>query len=474
MPIIAVIFLVISTMTTLIFSAPKAIHLKFLYPGFVTFFLFMVLPIIFTIYIGFTNLSTGHLLSKSEVFNILLEEKNILKDESPYTFYLYKSDNKIYIEVTDFNSKPLFATISEKGSEHKIELTYQTPTLKKRLSLSEVYKLKILLKSKLFILPNQKIISYFRVDKLITLSNRFSSPDGINLLEIKSGRTYHSNDELGFFEYKGAYLAPGYYTNVGLKNFSSLINNEQIKGPFLKVLIWTFIWALLSVILSFSLGLLIALILNQKKMKFKLLYRLLFVIPYSIPFFISVLVFRGLLNKDFGIINELLSYIQVSPIPWLEDPIWAKVSVLLVNLWLGFPYMLLIITGILQSIPESIYEAAAIDGASPIQKLRHLTLPLVMNSIGPLLVGTFAFNLNNFVGIYLLTGGLPPMQGTSTPVGETDILISYTYRLAFEGGAGQNFGLASSIAIFIFIIIAILTLINFRLTGVIGKKDSHE
>ena len=134
--------------------------------------------------------------------------------------------------------------------------------------------------------------------------------------------------------------------------------------------------------------------------------------------------------------------------------------------------MFLIVTGILQSIPESLYEAAKLDGAGRIATFKNITLPLIMSAVGPLLVGSFAFNLNNFVGIYLLTGGGPPIPGASTAVGETDILISYTYRLAFEGGQGQDFGLASSIALFIFLIVSILTLINFKLSRM-GSADEE-
>ena len=179
------------------------------------------------------------------------------------------------------------------------------------------------------------------------------------------------------------------------------------------------------------------------------------------------------MNKDFGAINLLLVEMGFDKIPWLETPFWAKISCLVVNLWLGFPYMFLVVTGILQSIPASLYEAAKLDGAGKIATFRHITLPLIMSAVGPLLVGSFAFNLNNFVGIYLLTGGGPPIPGVTTAVGETDILISYTYRLAFEGGQGQDFGLASSIALFIFLIVSILTLINFKLSGMGGETNKE-
>ena len=193
--------------------------------------------------------------------------------------------------------------------------------------------------------------------------------------------------------------------------------------------------------LTFLFGMTLAIILNEKDMFAKKIYRTLFVIPYSIPFFISVLIFRGMLNKDFGVVNEILASFGVEHnIAWLEVPMLAKISCLLVNLWLGFPYMFLVTTGILQSIPMSIYEAAKLDGSSTYNTFKKITLPLILKAIGPILIGSFAFNLNNFIGIYLLTGGGPPIPGSATPAGSTDILISYTYRLAFEGGKVKTLG----------------------------------
>lgn len=176
-----------------------------------------------------------------------------------------------------------------------------------------------------------------------------------------------------------------------------------------------------------------------------------------------------MLNKDFGEVNQFLSFFSVSPVPWLEQKLWARISVLMVNLWLGFPYMLLVITGIIQSIPKSIYEASSLEGATKFQNFRFLTFPLVFRAMVPLLIGSFAFNLNNFVGIYLLTGGGPVISDASTPIGETDILISYTYRLAFEGSQGQNFALAAAVSMLIFVIVVALTLINFK----VSKKLSR-
>lgn len=164
---------------------------------------------------------------------------------------------------------------------------------------------------------------------------------------------------------------------------------------------------------------------------------------------------------DNGAINSLLNL----NVQWLHDPWMAKVSVLLVNLWLGFPYFYLIAAGSLQAIPKELAESAGIDGANPRQIFRLITLPLLLRMLTPLLIASFAFNFNNFNIIYLLTGGGPAFQFGSV-AGATDILISYTYKLAFDTTI-QNYGLASAISVVIFIIVAGMSMYGIRKSKVL-------
>jgi maltose/maltodextrin transport system permease protein len=171
-----------------------------------------------------------------------------------------------------------------------------------------------------------------------------------------------------------------------------------------------------------------------------------------------------LLNPLYGPINLALErLIGVSP-EWFSDGTLAKVAIMLVNTWLGYPYMMLLCLGALQSISSELYEAAQIDGASAIQQFRNITFPLLLIALAPLLIGSFAFNFNNFTLIELVTEGGPPTPGSTTPAGQTDILISYTYRLAFSSGRGTDYAFASAIAVFIFLIVAVITMLNFRLS----------
>ena len=251
-------------------------------------------------------------------------------------------------------------------------------------------------------------------------------------------------------------LLPGWRASIGWENFTSILTNPDISGPFFAVFVWTFVYAFLTVLLTFAIGLTLAIALNKPGMRGQRIYRSFLIIPYAVPAFLSVLVFAGLLNDDFGAINTALGI----NIPWLFDPFWAKVSTLIVNLWLGVPYMFLVSTGALQAIPSELQEAARIDGARNFQVFRLVNLPLLLVALTPLLVASFAFNFNNFNNIYLLTGGGPAMEGSSV-AGATDILISYTYKIAFAAGKGNDFGLASAISIIIFLIVGTISAITF-------------
>lgn len=251
-------------------------------------------------------------------------------------------------------------------------------------------------------------------------------------------------------------LTPGWRATVGFDNFVRVFADPQIRQPFAMVFIWTIAYALLSVLLTFILGLALAIALNKPRMAGQRIYRSLLIIPYAIPAFLSLLVWAGLLNDDFGAINSVTGW----DIPWLFDPFWAKVSVLLVNLWLGFPYMFLVSTGALQAIPSELQEAARVDGAGSFQVWRLVNMPLLLVALTPLLIASFAYNFNNFGGIYLLTGGGPAVSGSEV-AGATDILISYTYKVAFAAGEGNDYGLAAAISIFIFVIVGTISAISF-------------
>ncbi len=275
----------------------------------------------------------------------------------------------------------------------------------------------------------------------------------------------------GFYRVDGVLenvkLDGGWRVEVGLKNFETIFTDVQLREPLIKVISWTFMFAIATVLTTFILGLFIALTFNHDKLRGKKFYRVVMILPYAFPGFLSAYVWVGLLNRENGFINTVIFGQEPGSegnFPWLLEEGPARMAVLLVNLWLGFPYMFLITTGALQSIPAELNEAAEIDGATGWQNFRLIKLPLLLISIAPLLIASFAYNFNNFTIIYLLTKGGPSDSGlTDYDVGGTDILITFVYKIAFSG-TGQNFGLASAFSILIFIVVATISLISFRRT----------
>lgn len=293
--------------------------------------------------------------------------------------------------------------------------------------------------------------------RTVFINNRTQRP-----LEERDGFFYETDDQ------GSQSIVGGYSSFVEFQNFTKMFTDPRLSQPFLMIFSWTLIWAALSVLFTFTIGLGLALMLNNPGLKGKVIYRTLLIIPWAIPSFISVLVWRhGFFNETYGVLNKFLvtQLFGLEGIRWLNNDFWAKVSCLIVNTWLGFPYMMTVSLGALQSIPITYYEAACMDGAGPFRRFGKITMPLLMTSIAPLLVGSFAFNFNNFVGIYLLTNGGPEMPNSITNAGSTDILISYTYKLAFEGSRGQNFGYAAAITLFIFLLVTGISAVNFKISG---------
>ena len=226
------------------------------------------------------------------------------------------------------------------------------------------------------------------------------------------------------------------------------------------IFVWTFVFAIASVVLTFAVGLALAVILQWPHLRFKAVYRILLILPYAVPAFISILVFKGLFNQNFGEINLILEALFGIRPNWFTDGNLARAMVLIVNTWLGYPYMMLLAMGFLQGVPEDHKKAAALEGASAVRVFFTITLPQIIPPFLPLLIASFAFNFNNMVLIFLLTRGLPDIPGTVIPAGETDILASFTYRLAFDN-AGQQFGLAGAITLLIFLVVAAISYANF-------------
>jgi arabinogalactan oligomer / maltooligosaccharide transport system permease protein len=454
-----------------IYFLPGRVPAKFLIPG--TFFLiaFQVIPVLYTVDIAFTNWSTGHLLVKSEAIDGI-KRNSLEQSENGKSFAMAPARTEnggLVLLLVDEDTgkqyvgskeglKPLPAgSLEESGG-----IFTKTPASYKLILGQELVGLDKELSAFTVPTSGDNAIRAEGLSSAVELhpTLRFDREND-RFIRIADGTIFTDNGR-GSYVHGREELEPGWRTNVGLTNFSRVFHNKLIRDPFIRVLIWTLVFATSCVFLSFFLGLFLAITLSKDGMRFRSVYRSVLVLPYAIPGFLSILVWGGLLNDDFGVVNRLLGHIGVN-IPWLFDPNWAKVSVILVSVWLTFPYFFLVSLGALAAIPGELVEAARVDGAGRWQVFRKVTLPLLLVAVAPLMIASFAFNFNNFANVYLLTGGGPASNDQSV-AGATDILISYTYKIAFASGKGQDFGLASTISIFIFLIVGTISAVAFSRT----------
>ena len=449
-----------------IYLAPRrTLPAKFLVPGTVFLLGFQVIPVAYTINVAFTNFSTGHILSKSEAI-AGIEQNSLAQPANGKSYVMTPArdeDGELVILLVDEESgKPFVGT--REGLE---PLTADEVRRSPDGVITAAKGYEVVTGAELFTLD--KTLSSFTVP---TSGSAAVRPEGFDaavelrptlrydekadaFTHLDTGRRFTDNGKGAFVAANGDELEPGWKTGVGLDTVRRVFDDPNIRGPFVRVFVWTLAFAVLTVSLSFAFGLFLAITL-QKKIRFQRFYRTTLVIPYAVPAFLTLLVWAGLLNDDFGVVNRVFGL----DVPWLFDANWAKVSIILVSVWLTFPYFFLVSMGSLQSVPGELVEAARVDGAGPGQVFRRITLPLLLVAVAPLLIASFAFNFNNFNNIYLLTAGGPAANDQSV-AGQTDILISYTYKLAFEAGKGSDYALASAISIFIFLIVATISGVAF-------------
>jgi arabinogalactan oligomer/maltooligosaccharide transport system permease protein len=448
----------------IIYLSKRMIAGKYLLPGTLFLLVFAVYPVGYTVYNSFTNYGTGNILTKTQAIETI-EKNSIGATDNAVRYelqvlakgsatgelaFLLKDDSGEYFLGTATELTPLTADQVKKVGVRSTVDGYVP------LRLGEANGRKTEISA--FTVPsdagpiaNDGFNSAFVKEQLL----RYDAATN-TVVHTKNGTVYHEQQG-AFVSDAGERLDPGWRAYIGLDNYKR-INTPEIRGPFVRVFIWTFVFAIGSVLITFALGLLLALVFAHERLKGRKFYRLAMVVPYALPSFMTALVWKGMLNQQFGVINRIFGINW----PWLDGQWLPYGSILLVNLWLGFPYMFLVCTGALQGIPGDLKEAAFVDGATGLHAFKRITLPLLLIAVAPLLIASFAFNFNNFNIIYLLTEGKPPIPGSDA--GRTDILISYTYKLAFAGGRGSDYGFASAISVIIFILVAGISAFSFRYT----------
>ncbi len=459
----------------------RAIPLKFLVPGLLVLLTFQVYPVIFNAYIAFTNYGTGNILTQAQAVERIIEDSLTIPDGA----IRYRStplvgpDGQLALLLTDPDGETFLGTADGLTPLDPADITGEGSSVSvgdfTRMTLGDAAARQDEVLA--FEVPTEDgAIRVQTFSAAARAEQRLDHDPATDTIVDRTDGTVYRPVDGTYTADDGTRLSPGFRVTVGWRNFDRILSSSAIRGPFFRVFLWTFTFATGSVLLTFVVGLGLALALNDPRVRGLKYYRAILIIPYALPSFMTALIWQGLLNTTYGPINRILGV----SIPWLTSAdafgpnglaVLPKLSVLLVNLWLGFPYMFLITTGALQAIPSDLREAAFVDGASGWQAFRRVTLPLLLVSTAPLLIASFAFNFNNFNTIFLLTGGGPPIQGAATPAGHTDILITYAYRLAFQTGRGQDFGLASAVSVLIFIMVAIFSAISFRRTRVLEELN---
>jgi len=278
---------------------------------------------------------------------------------------------------------------------------------------------------------------------------------------------------VAFTNYDNTHQPPGnLFTWIGLDNFGTILGSGGlISQTFWPVLGWTITWAVFATLLNYIGGILLALLINRKSVKFKPFWRTMFVMSIAIPSFVSLLVMKTMLQPD-GAVNVLLKsmgWIKES-IPFLTDATMAKITIIVVNLWIGIPYTMLITSGILMNIPESLYEAARVDGANASVMFRKITMPYVIFVTTPYLITQFIGNINNFNVIYLLSGGGPSTLDYYQ-AGKTDLLVTWLYKLTVSS---KDYSYASTIGILVFVISAVFSLLTYRRTSAYNNEEAFQ
>jgi arabinogalactan oligomer / maltooligosaccharide transport system permease protein len=455
-----------------VYFSRRALPVKYLYPGLAFLLVFQIFVVLYTGYIAFTNYGDGHNSTKGDAIEALLiqNERRVEGSETYPLTVLAAGDELAFAILTEDGD------VRVGGPEAPLE-TVQDATVDGDV-VTAVPGYDVLPRQE--ILERQADVTELRVPVsddpadgsvrtqdartgFVSTSSLVYDEAADTMTDAETGTVYRPNDEGEFEAEDGTTLGVGWRVVVGFDNFLTAFSDPRYATPFLAILAWTIAFAVLSVVTTFLLGLVLAIVFNDERIKGRRFYRAAMILPYAIPGFLTALLWAGLLNRRFGFVNDVL--LGGAEIPWLTDPWLAKLSLLGVNLWLGFPYMFLICTGALQSIPQDVNEAAKIDGAGRYRTWRSITMPLLLVATAPLLISSFAFNFNNFNLIYMLTNGGPRFADASVPLGHTDILITMVYSIAgVDGTAEKNYGLASALSIVIFVIVATISAIAFRRT----------
>jgi len=470
--IIATAAIVLLVAADIVYFTKRALPLKYLLPGLAFLLIFQVFIFGYTAYIAFTNYGAGHVGSQEQAVQAALSQGERRVEGSPtFPLAVVERDGALGFAIVEEGQikagtaeSPLETVGPAAGAGAPSEVPGWTVVPRNSIiSDQDLQQEVIALRVPVSDDPNAgSVRTNDGSSGSIYRSTLEWDAEAQTITDTVNGTVYRASDTGNFVADDGTSLPTGWTVNVGFANFARLFTDPAMVQPLAMVTAWTFVWAVLSVVIPFAMGLVFAIIFNDERVKGRKVLRTLFILPYAFPAFMSALLFRGMFNAEFGVINEF--FFGGANIDWLGDPWLARMAVLFVNVWLTYPYYFLVCTGAIQALPSDALEAASIDGAGRVRQLRSIILPLVLVATAPLLISSFAFSFNNFTIIYMFNNGGPAIPGAPYALGATDILISAIWDISGVSGGKADYGLASALSILVFIVVGIISALAFRQT----------
>jgi maltose/maltodextrin transport system permease protein len=459
----ALAVIALAALATWVYVSPRFMAWRYIVPGALAAAVFIVFPMAYTLAISFTNYSGEHLLPFERATDVLLARGEGDGRSVAFTLEPAGGAQRRLRFVADDGTRYASAPFKP-GAAVRLPLAVDTePVTADAASLRELADAVPALRGVTAVLPDGSEMRLLSLRRFAVEHPAYVRLDEGTLRATRDGSLLKADQAEGWWRHAdGTPVTPGFRTGVGLANYRSIFTEARFYQPFMRVFGWTVSFAALNTLFTFTIGLLLAVAMNWEAVRGKNAYRIALFLPYAVPAFISIPVFRGLFNENLGEINLVLYQLFGVRPGWFSDATLARSMVLIVNTWLGYPYMMILCMGLIKAIPGELYEASALVGAGPWMNLWRITLPLIAKPMAPLLVASFAANFNNLTLVALLTNGAPDYLDTAVPVGATDLLASYTYRIAFQD-SGQHYALACAIASIVFLIVATLAVVNLRL-----------
>ena len=469
----------IAVFVAMVYLRPRFTAYRWLGVGIMLAMLFTIYPIAYTFYISVTNMGSGHLMSKTQAISRIEALQYLPENGLTFKWTAFKTPQGQYaLWLSPKEGPGLFAkqgaaiqtlspgqagvgALDESGVPTQID-GYE------RLQRKSVVTL----------IKDLSALDFGAAPQLVRIRSLGEAVESEPLYRYDTVQDAMINQQTGeifkpiegtFTSEKGETLTPGYIYYIGGRHFTDFLGNAGFREPLSKIFVWNLAFTFLSVFFSFAVGLVATLMFDD--LPGKKIIRALLIIPWPIPVLISVMIWRSMLHPDMGFVAPILQSIFGTSPSWFQDVFWTRFALVMVNVWLSYPYFYVITAGALRAIPEEIYSAAVVDGAGPWQKFYYITLPLLLRILTPLLVASLTFNFNNFNVIYIFNYGNPPMANTVIPMGHTDILISFVYRLAFISSNVADYGLAAAITILLFALIAVVVLLQIRYANMFKEVE---